>query len=282
MSEYSSILKSRSLRDREFEKISEMVYAICRINLHVGKKELVQARLNKRLRILNIDSYKEYLKYLENDDTGAELSTMVDVLTTNLTFFFREPDHFEYLSSEVKQKMAAGKLKKFRIWSAGCSSGEEAYTTAIVLKETLKETAASTDIKILATDISSRILETARAGVFIDQRFRTTPDSIKKKYFTEIKEPDGSKKYIATNDLKKEISFKRLNLMDSWPMKGPFDVVFCRNVMIYFDKETQTELVSRFYDILAPGGIFFVGHSESLTGTEHNFRYVRPSIYQKD
>lgn len=281
MENVTSILKSRSLPDREFEKISEMVYSICRINLHVGKKELVQARLNKRLRMLNMDSYKDYLKYIEKDETGAELSTMVDILTTNLTYFFREKDHFNYLLEQGKVKLVDGKSKRFRVWSAGCASGEEAYSIAITLDDAIKESGCP-DFRILATDISSQTLTMAKEGVFPKQRMKETPEAVLRKYFAKETAPDGSVFYRVSTELKRRIAFRRLNLMDPWPMKGPFDAVFCRNVMIYFDKKTQAELVTRFYNILAPGGIFFVGHSESLTGIAHGFKFVRPSIYVKE
>ncbi len=281
MENVSSILRSRSLPDREFEKISEMVYAICRINLHVGKKELVQARLNKRLRMLNIDSYKDYLKYIEKDETGVELSTMVDILTTNLTYFFREKDHFNYLLEQGKVKLVDEKRKRFRIWSAGCASGEEAYSIAITLDDAIKGSGCP-DFRILATDISSQTLETAKEGLFPKQRMKETPEMVLKKYFAKETAQDGTVFYRVSAELKRKIAFRRLNLMDPWPMTGPFDAVFCRNVMIYFDKKTQAELVTRFYNILAPGGVFFVGHSESLTGISHGFKFVRPSIYVKD
>lgn len=281
MDNVSQILKSKDLPDREFEKISAMVYDICRINLHDGKKELVQARLNKRLRLLGLSTYKEYLKLIENDASGAELSSMVDMLTTNLTFFFREPDHFDFLREHELKKVQGSGGRRLRIWCAGCATGEEAYSLAIVLNEALSERDAS-DAMILATDISSIALGKAKAGVYGEQRLRNTPADIKLKYFEKSIAADGAAVYEALPEIKNRITFRRLNLMDKWPMGGPFDVIFCRNVMIYFDKKTQSELVSRFQDILRPGGTFIVGHSESLTGIQHNFKFARPSIYLKD
>lgn len=273
--------RTRILPDKEFERIRGMIYDLCRINLGLGKKELVQARLSKRLRRLGIDSFGEYLKFVEDDQSGAELSAMVDVLTTNLTYFFREPDHFVFLKDEILSKIVWSKEKRFRMWSAGCSSGEEAYSLAIVLLEALNGIRHG-DAIILASDISSKVLNTAREGLFSAQRLKDTPDHVKQRHFQKVHTGAGDTMYLASPELKKHIFFRRMNLADNWPMKGPFDVILCRNVMIYFDRKTQEELVSRFYRILNPGGYFFVGHSESLTSIKHRFSFVRPSIYRKE
>jgi len=274
----ANILASRPLRDEDFKRISEMVYGLCRINLHDGKKALVQARLNKRLRQLGIDTYPEYLALVEGDQTGRELTYMIDTLTTNLTFFFREADHFDYLRDEVLKKIDPAKQSKLRFWSAGCSSGEEAYTMAMVAREAVSDIDRM-DALILATDISTRVLAVAREGSYSEARFKDTPPEFRNKYFE--KDPRHPGFYRARPELAKLIRFRRLNLMEPWPMKQAFDVIFCRNVMIYFDKPTQNELVQRFFDALRPGGVFMVGHSESLTGIQHRFRYVRPTIYIK-
>lgn len=272
------ILASRPLADKDFKRISEMVYSLCRINLHDGKKALVQARLNKRLRQLGIDTYPEYLELVQSDDTKRELTYMIDTLTTNLTFFFRESDHFDYLRDEVLKKIDPGKDKKLRIWSAGCSSGEEAYTLAMVAREALPDLDRM-DALILGTDISTRVLAVAREGSYPEVRFRDTPAPLRNKYFE--KDPARPGFCRAKSELARLIRFRKLNLMEPWPMKQPFDVIFCRNVMIYFDKQTQHELVQRYFDALRPGGVFMVGHSESLTGIQHRFRYARPTIYIK-
>lgn len=274
-------LQSRPLSDREFRIISEMIYDLCRINLHLGKKELVQARLNKRLRKLGLDSYKEYLKYVEDDESGQELTNMVDILSTNLTYFFRESDHFDYIKDNILKNIDPSRDRKFRIWSAGCSSGEEAYTLAMVLREAVSAIDRM-DALILATDISTRMLAVAREGIYSDVRFKDTAVSLKNKYFQLIESDEDGKVYKAKNEILKLIRFKYLNLMNEWPMQGKFNIVFCRNVMIYFDKKTQGELVNRFYEKIQPGGVFIVGHSESLTGITHKFRYVRPTIYIRD
>lgn len=274
-------LQSRPLSDREFRIISEMIYDLCRINLHLGKKELVQARLNKRLRKLGLDSYKDYLKYVENDESGQELTNMVDILSTNLTYFFRESDHFDYIKDNVFKKIDPTRDSKLRIWSAGCSSGEEAYTLAMVLREYVPGV-DKMDALILASDISTRMLAVAREGIYRDVRFKDTPASLRNKYFELIESDEDGKVFRAKSELLRLVRFRYLNLMNEWPMQGKFDIIFCRNVMIYFDKKTQGELVNRFFEVLKPGGVFIVGHSESLTGITHRFRYVRPTIYIRD
>jgi len=276
-----NILKSRVLSEEDFLTIGRIIYDLCRINLHAGKKELVQARMNKRLRQLGMDTYGEYLKYLEEDETGREIANMVDILSTNLTYFFREPDHFEYLKDELARKQRSEELKRLRIWSAGCSSGEEAYTIAMVLRESVRNL-DRIDSLILATDISTRMLAVAKEGIYKEQRFRDTPQELKEKYFELFGREEGCKVYKPRTDLSSLVRFRYLNLMDEWPMKGKMDVIFCRNVMIYFDKPTQSELVRRFYEAVRPGGIFIVGHSESLTGIKNDFRYENPTIYRKD
>jgi len=271
----------RNLRESEFRKISEMIYELCGINLHDGKKELVQARLNKRLNLLGLDSYGDYIKYVECDESGEELTKMVDSLSTNVTYFFRESDHFDFLSNRVLAKFNAEKerQRKFRVWCAGCSSGEEAYTIAMTLRENLSRV-DSVDALILASDISTRVLTAAREARYGLAKFKETPAVLRERYFDS--EGIGDKRvFTAKQSLRSMVRFAYLNLTEPWPMKGQFDVIFCRNVMIYFDHKTQAELVNRFYGILKPGGYFFTGHSESLTGISHKFNFVRPSIYLK-
>jgi chemotaxis protein methyltransferase CheR len=269
-----------SLSDKEFERICDAVYGMCRLNLQNGKKELVQSRLNKRLRKLGMDSFSDYLRYIDEDPTNSEFQIMVDTLTTNVTHFFRESDHFDFLRDNVLKNVSSKTTRRFRVWCAGCSTGEEAFTLAIILRECIPELDVM-DAKILATDISSRVIAAACASRFTEPRFKDMPAALKMKYFSRVSGHGSDSVYEARPELKHLLSFYRLNLMAPWPMRGLFDVIFCRNVMIYFDKKTQSELVSRFYDILRPGGTFIVGHSESLTGVAHRFRYIQPSVYTK-
>lgn len=265
--------------EEQFEKIRQLVHQLAGIHLHDGKKELVKARLSKRMRQLQCANLDEYLDLVREDPTGRELVHMLDALSTNLTYFFREPKHFDFLRDEVLPPLLEKKAKKIRIWSAGCSSGEEPYSIAILLRETLPPSSA-VDARILATDLSTRVLAVACQGEYREESFRETPSHLVQKYFTLIQR-QPHRLYRVSPVLREMIHFARLNLMDPWPMRGPFDVIFCRNVMIYFDKPTQNRLINRFYDLLAPGGALLLGHSESLTGTSHKFRYRQPATYVK-
>jgi len=270
------------LTDREFEKISDLVKALCGINLHQGKKELVKARLNKRLRALGLTNFDDYIAHVRADASGDELITMLDAISTNLTSFFRENGHFEHLAQTVLPEITSdrdGTRRKLRIWSAGCSSGEEPYTIGIVLHEHLHDLPAW-DARILATDLSTKVLAKAVEGIFTDDRLRGIPGVIAQRYFTCV-QTKPERLFRVQDSVRRLVTFARLNLLESWPMTGPFDIVFCRNVMIYFDKPTQTRLIDRFWNLLGPRGMLYVGHSESLAGVKHRFDYVQPTVYRK-
>ncbi|MEI7836597.1 MAG: protein-glutamate O-methyltransferase CheR [Planctomycetota bacterium] len=269
------LLQVTSISDAEFARISEFVKGVCGINLHTGKKELVKARLAKRIRELDLHSFDDYFDYVHADASGVELTVMLDRLSTNLTYFFREAQHFALIPKLVADSAAT---KKVRVWSAGCSSGEEAYTLAICLAEATGS--SGYDTKVLATDISTRVLDTARKGVYHSQRLREVPGGLMGRHFTMIQaRPD--RVYRVNDEIRSQVTFGRLNLMENWPMSGPFDAIFCRNVMIYFDKPTQARLVDRFERLLRPGGMLFVGHSESLAGVSHTLGYVQPAAYRR-
>ena len=278
-----SFVKEVKLEEKDFRRISDMIYKHCGINLHAGKKELVRARLAKRLRLLNIRTFPEYIDHALNDPSGDEFTALVDSLSTNLTSFFRENQHFEYLKQNFLPGIIADKSKAgdrvIRAWSAGCSSGEEPYSIAITLLEAIKMD-RGLGAKILATDISTQILAKAKVGVYDPERVAPVPPELKNRYLVSEK-IDKRKVFKAGNALKDIIFFGHLNLMDEWPIKVPLDFIFCRNVMIYFDKPTQERLVNRYWQNLNPGGLLFTGHSESLTGINHKFRYVQPTIYVK-
>ncbi len=271
--------ESAVLSEAEFNQISDFVKHKCGINLHDGKKELVKARLGKRIRHLQMRSFREYMDYVANDSTGSELTTMLDQISTNLTYFFREEKHFVHLRDKVIPALQEKGRKRLRIWSAGCSSGEEPYSIAMLLNEAVPNI-NTWDVAILATDLSTKVLGMAQRGLYRQERFRETARHLVTKYFS-VSTAGGDKAYQAKDTLRKLIHFARLNLMEDWPMKGPFDVIFCRNVMIYFDKPTQGQLVNRYFDLLTPGGVLFLGHSESLTGIQHCYKYVQPAIYQR-
>ena len=270
------------LRDIDFERISRLVYEQCGINLHDGKKELVKARLGKRLREGNFKSFGDYYRYVVSDEGTDELISMIDSLSTNLTYFFREESHFTKLSQVVpvllKEAGSGGRVAKLRIWSAGCSTGEEPYSLAMTVNECTGN--LNPDVKIIATDISTRVLATAVKGVFIKEKLKNVSPAILKRYF-QIGSGQYEGHYRIKKDIRDMVQFSRFNLMETPPPDYLFDMIFCRNVLIYFDKETQAGLVKRFYNCLHKGGYFFAGHSESLTGLEHDFKYIEPSIYRK-
>jgi len=275
----NSAALTTDLTQAQFIRISGLVKDMCGINLHDGKMELVRARLNKRLRKLGITSFDDYLDYVSHESSGRELVGMLDALTTNLTSFFREASHFDYLANGILAPLASSATKRLRIWCAGCSTGEEPYCIAMTMREMIPDL-DRWDAKILDTDLSTEVLAKAARGVYSEDKLKTVPPQMRHKYF-QPSSVKGEKVFQVSPSIRKLVSFARLNLMESWPMSGPFDVIFCRNVMIYFDKPTQGKLVRRYCEILRPQGTLFIGHSESLTGVKHQFKYVEPTVYEK-
>jgi chemotaxis protein methyltransferase CheR len=269
------------LRDTEFEKISQLVYSHCGIHLHDGKKELVKARLSKRIREGNFPSFADYYDYVKTGEGTDEFIAMIDSLSTNLTSFFREDGHFRALARFVpamlREEARRGK-PRLRFWSAGCSTGEEPYTIAITALEASQ--GLNAELQILATDISTKVLKKAEQSIYHADRVRTVPPDLLKKYF-QIGQGNWAGHYRLKKEVRSLVSFQRFNLMDPMTAGDPYDAIFCRNVMIYFDKNTQEGLVNRFYNKLAKGGYLFIGHSESLTGLTHAFKYLEPSLYRK-
>jgi chemotaxis protein methyltransferase CheR len=277
------LLNEPEISRSDFDRLAQAIYQHCGINLTEGKVDLVRARLAKRLRSTGHRDYGSYIDDVLGQRDGDEFLNLIDSLSTNLTSFFRESQHFDYLAATHLPRVIkrnAG-TRRIRGWNAGCSSGEEPYTTAIVLRETLPSLGADRwDVKLLATDISTRVLKKAVAGVYAEQQIKTVPPAMRGTYF-EPRARDGESCYVVHPSLRSMIVFNRLNLMEAWPFSGPFDWIFCRNVMIYFDKPTQEKLVNRYHSLLAPGGVLFTGHSESLTGIKHPFKFVQATIYQK-
>jgi len=269
------------LRDIEFEKISQLVYSHCGIHLHDGKKELVKARLSKRIREGNFRSFADYFEYVKTGEGTDEFITMIDSLSTNLTSFFREDGHFRALArivpSLLREQTPRGK-PRLRLWSAGCSTGEEPYTMAITALEAAQ--GLNAELRLLATDISTRVLKKAEQGIYPAGRVKAIPPDLLRKYF-QVGQGNSAGHYRVKKDVRELVAFQRFNLMDPMAAGDPFDVIFCRNVMIYFDKKTQEGLVTRFHSRLAKGGYLFIGHSESLTGLNHAFKYLEPSLYRK-
>jgi len=273
---------SSELRDIDYERISRLVYEQCGINLHEGKRELVKARLGKRLREGSFKSFGDYYRYVTTDEGTDELISMIDSLSTNLTYFFREESHFQklrqILPAILNTPSNTGQLEKLKIWSAGCSTGEEPYSLAMTTRECTN--GSPHEIKIIATDISTRVLKTAAKGVFSQDKLKNVPPAILKKYF-QIGYGRWEGYYRIKKTVADMIEFSRFNLMNTPPADYRFHIIFCRNVMIYFDKTTQADLVTRFYQCLNKGGYLFIGHSESLTGLSHEFKYIEPSVYRK-
>ena len=266
------------LDSEQFTKVSHLVYRISGIKLRPGKEGLVKARLMKRLNALGLDTFEAYLDYVEHEPSRQELSTMIDVLTTNKTSFFREQQHFDYFRQRIVPELQASR-QPVRLWSAGCSTGQESYSLAITLRETMPDLDRR-DVRILATDLSTQVLQQARQAVYEEDVLADVPQALRRKYFVLVRQAPIPA-YEVVDKVRRLVQFARLNLMQQWPMHGPFDLILCRNVMIYFDKPTQERLVNRFWQLLRPGGHLFIGHSESLSGISHPYHYIQPAIYVK-
>jgi chemotaxis protein methyltransferase CheR len=264
-----------ALSEEEFVLISRLIYERFGINLTEKKKALVRGRLNRLIRSQGFGSFKEYYSAVVADQTGQSLLSMVDKISTNHTFFHREADHFRFMSETILPEISM-ETNDLRIWCAGCASGEEAYTVAMTVCDTLA--GGSQEVGILGTDISLSALEEAESGEYDDERLKFLPPKWRESYFRRT--ADG--KYAVVKQLKEMVMFRRLNLMrDAYPFKGRFHIIFCRNVMIYFDKKTRRSLVSRFHRYMHEGAYLFIGHSESLGREDTLFQYIRPTVYRK-
>lgn len=259
------------LKQSEFRKIRNQVFEYCGINLHEGKQALVRARVMKRIRKLGLKNFSQYICYLNEDTSGNEFLALVDVLTTNKTSFFREDKHFHFIRNTVIPEMGG---RKVRWWSAGCSTGEEPISCAIVLRE---QRIPDSDVKILATDLSRQVLGVASNGIYSAKSLTNISPRIRNKYFMKVEKG----LYRINREIQGMITYGRLNLKNDWALKGPFHLIMCRNVMIYFNRHTQQELVSRFHDILEPGGYLFLGHSESVASANRGFQNIQPAVYRK-
>ncbi|MFH1675024.1 MAG: protein-glutamate O-methyltransferase CheR [Pseudomonadota bacterium] len=275
--------KQYVLTDEDFENLRSLIYKTCGINLSNAKRELMHARLSKRLREIGVESFREYYQFLTRGDSKAEMVQLMDAISTNLTSFFRESEHFDYLNEEGFPEIFAGTKSSWRVrlWSAGCSTGEEPYSLGVTLLNYLHlQGLGSLDIKILGTDISTRVLKEALNGVYSEDRVVKIPEADRRRFFDKFKRGEDYY-YRVKNSVKDIITFRRLNLMEPFPFKEVFDLILCRNVMIYFDRSHQESLVKKFWDCLKPRGVLMIGHSESLTGIDQAFEYVKPTIYRK-
>lgn len=261
-----------TFRDRDFRRIVELVRDTTGIALSDRKRDLVYSRLSRRIRKLGLEDFETYCGLLDGKSGEAECIELVNAITTNMTSFFREAHHFEILQNEVLPNLL--KQPRVRIWSAGCSSGEEPYSIAMVLRDALERTPCP-DAKILATDIDTQVIEKARNGLYREDLLDPVPLNLRRKYAS------GRETCEMSDEVRSLISFKQLNLLSTWPMKGPFDVIFCRNVVIYFEKPTQRILFEKFASLMRPGGWLVIGHSESLLGISDAFRHVGRTCYQR-
>lgn len=278
MGKESALLASPDLDETQFRRVVDLLYKHAGIALSDGKQALVAARLRTRMRACSLPEFGAYLDFVSSERSGNELRRMIDVLTTNKTSFFREEVHFQFLRETIVPELDQNR-RSLRIWSAGCSTGQEAYTIVMVLRETLKQY-STWDFRLLATDLSDRVIEQARQGVYERKALGDVSDQLLRKHFVPIKDSQYDEWQVKP-ELRKPISYAHLNLMGDWPMSGPFDVIFCRNVMIYFDKPTQEKLVNRFHELLGPGGYLLIGHSESINGLDHPYEYIQPATYRK-
>lgn len=267
------------LRDEDFSFISKFVFDRCGIVLGDNKRQLVFGRLVRRLRELGLSSFSQYCQLLR-DQPEEELDPLTSAISTNVTSFFREEHHFEFLSGTlVPEVLARGSGAQVRIWSAGCSSGEEPYSIAMVLAEVLGDRAKNVS-RILGTDISQRALGIAKQGVYPLDRLQGVAESRRKRWFRRGAGANEGLARIA-QPIRELVTFNALNLLEQWPMHGPMDAIFCRNVVIYFDNPTKQRLFARYAQMLAPGGYLFLGHSESMHGLSDAFDLVGRTIYRK-
>ena len=273
----------RAQEEREFEfdhddfnHLRELVKRTTGIKLADSKYNLVYGRVSRRLRALKLSSFRQYRSHLEKPGSN-ELPELTNAITTNLTGFFREKHHFDRLKSDILPELMDRHDidRRLRVWSAGCSTGEEPYSIAMTLKEEITDKWG--DVRVLATDLDTNVVAHGKAGLYDEKRFENMSPAVQKRWFKRA----GEESHQASPRLQELITFKSLNLLHQWPMAGPFDIIFCRNVVIYFDQDTQRELFDRYADLLAPNGYLFIGHSESLFKVCERFESIGNTIYRK-
>lgn len=277
------MLKIDILSDKDFTRLREFIYTQCGIRITEAKKTMLQTRLHKRLRTLKMPSFSKYCDYLfSQQGAEEELVEMINVVTTNKTDFFREPAHFDYLANRALPDLLINNdgNRTIMVWSAGCSTGEEPYTLAMVLKEFLKDK-RGLNFLVLATDISTEVLEKAKLAIYDENLISAIPDEFRKNHLLRSKNAD-QKVFRIAPELRTHVAFRRLNFMDdNFGFREAMDVIFCRNVIIYFDKATQERLLAKFCKHLSPFGYLFLGHSETLLGMDLPLRQVAPTVYRR-
>lgn len=269
-----------TIDDKEFIQLANYIQNNYGIHLKKEKKTLVTGRLHNVLIESGCKSFTEYFNHLQSDKTGEAVTKLLNKITTNHTFFLREEDHFNYFKDKLLPYFEKTiKNKDLRIWSAGCSSGEEPLTLAMIINDYFRKEKMLWDTKILATDISDRILVKARAGQYSNEQLASLPINWRTNYFKKVNNENS----VLIDKMKNEIIYRKFNLMDNiFPFKKKFHVIFCRNVMIYFDSKTKIELVNKFYELTEPGGYLFIGHSESLNRDVTKYKYIMPAVYRKE
>lgn len=264
------------ITDSEFKRLVEHMYKNYGITLE-KKRVLIQGRLNSVIREKGLSSFTEYLDMVFRDISGKEVATLINKLTTNHTYFMREPEHFEFLKKTVLPEFEKSTSKQISIWSAGCSSGEEPYTIAMLLDDYFGTKKMLWNTKIFASDISMNVLDKAKEGIYSLEKVQTLPKHWVTKYFKKIDDDN----YKIVDKIRNEVEFQTFNLMKPISLGKQFDIVFCRNVMIYFDQVTKTALANRFYGVTKQNGYLFIGHAESLQRDEVRYKYIRPAVYRK-
>lgn len=267
--------RSATLDPAAFETFRRWMYEVSGVAIAEAKVEMVRSRLLQRLHELGLPNFDAYKRLLSSASGLDERRRFVDALTTNKTFFFREMEHFDFLEQEL---LPAHENDRFNLWCAGCSSGEEPYSFAIAFARAQRRKLYPA--RILATDISGRVLEKAKRGRYEEESLAELPFQIRQSHF-DTKNEDGKLYFDVKPALRSMVHFARLNLMEEWPMRGPFHLISCRNVMIYFDLSTRERLINRFWELLIPGGHLFIGHAETLHGIQHRYHYIKPAIYRK-
>ena len=265
-----------SITDEEFKDIVSFVYNKYGINLQ-KKRQLIEGRLSYTLKSKGLKTFSEYMKFIRADKTNQEIQLFLNKITTNHSYFARETDHFDFLTSTALPYLEKIRKKELRIWSAGCSSGQEAYNIAMAIDQYFGPRKQEWDTTILASDISTNVLTKAKEGIYPADNLNGLPEAWKKQYFKAL--PNGT--YQVVDKIRNEVVFRITNLMEPFSYKKPFDIIFCRNVMIYFDQETNTRLIEKFYQANAQNGFLFIGHSESVDKTRTKYDCVKPAIYQK-
>lgn len=270
----------KPLTNAEFKMFSEYLYQFAGINLTPQKKNLLATRLSQMIEKQGFNSFKDYYEHMQKDTSGKTLSEFINKISTNYTYFFREEEHFNFLQQralpELKQRL--GTEKDLRIWSAGCSNGSEPYTIAMLLADFFEQEKTTWDTKVLATDISEKVLNYATEGIYKATDIEKIPPLWRMKYFNKL-ETDS---FQVVTHIRQNVIYRRLNLLSDFPFAKPFHIIFCRNVMIYFDEATKNRMIQKFYDKLQPGGYLMIGHSETIDRTISKFEYVMPSVYRRE